>query len=133
MADLLETQPQTGLPDVLLGNEHWREAVVRDSGSTLDTILVQADEPLAGGEAARRVESMQMQNLLVEARDDYALAVLDAPPISESDSGIALAGMVDAVVLVVESGKTPPRDVHKAISALAMSCVRSPFLLLNRA
>jgi Mrp family chromosome partitioning ATPase len=132
MADLLETQPQIGLPDVLAGHEHWREAVVRDPCSTLDTVTVRADEQLPDGEAARQVESMQMQNLLVEAREDYALAVLDAPPITESDSGIALAGMVDAVVLVVESGKTPPRDVHKAISALAISCVRPPLLLLNR-
>jgi polysaccharide biosynthesis transport protein len=133
MGDLLGIQLEQGVQDTLLGHEHWRDAIRQDPRSSLDTLLTTADDAPDDAEATRLIESMQMQNLLVEVREDYNLAVLDAPALSESQSGVALARIVDAVVLVVEAGKTPRQEVHKAISAIGLSSHRPPLLVLNRA
>ena len=58
-------------------------------------------------DSAQLVESMQLQNVLVEARDDYGLIVLDGPPITESGS----AAIARAVGRCGHSGRAG-RDHH---------------------
>ena len=132
LAGLLDMPADAGLINTLLGREHWREAVRRDPASTLDTLLASPPDDDAV-DAGRLIESMQLQSLLAEVRDEYNLVVLDAPAIADSPAASVLARAVDTVILVVESGRTHRDDVLEAVTALGTPDARPPLLVLNQA
>lgn len=129
LAKQLEVSPNNGVVETLLGSEHWRELVSFDRASTLEYLLADG----APQEAGRLLESMQLQNLLCEAREDYNFVVLDAQAVTTSTHSLVLAHMVDAVILVVEARVTSRGDVHAAIEALEGSSAQPPFVVLNKA
>jgi polysaccharide biosynthesis transport protein len=133
LAQLLDVSTSGALVEVLHGQEDWREAVARDSASPLDALLASAEHPADGRQSAQLVESMQLQNVLVEARDDYGLVVLDGPPITETGSAAILARSVDAVILIVQAGVTTQSTLLAALAALGPLPSRPPLLLLNGA
>ncbi len=84
------------LPDVLAGTLVWRDAVLRDPQSPLDLLFAARPAPdshaLLGG--------IRLQNLLVEARDDYTLIVLSAASAATPSDALVLAHRVDASIMV---------------------------------
>lgn len=129
LSRLLDTEPNSGLIDTLLGYEHWREALGRDRQSGLEYLFADGSHEDAG----RLLESMQLQSLLAEAKEEYNFIVLDAQPVSTSHDAMVLARVVDAVALVVAAGTTSRQDVHAAIEALAGASRRPPAIVLNQA
>ncbi len=129
LAKQLEVMPSNGMVETLVGNEHWRELVTRDGASGLEYLLADS-VPVDTG---RLLESMQLQNLIAEAREDYNFVVLDAQAVTVSPHSLVLAHMVDAVVLVVEARATSRRDIHTAIEALEGAAAQPRFVVLNKA
>ena len=88
--------PGGELPAALAGTLGWREAVLRDSQSPLDLLVATApttdSHALLGG--------IRLQNLLVEARDDYTLIVVSAPSAATPSDALVLAHRVDTSVVV---------------------------------
>ncbi len=89
------------LPAVLAGALGWREAVLRDAQSPLDLLVAAASvsdsHALLGG--------IRLQNLLVEARDDYTLIVVSASSAATPSDALVLAHRVDASIMVFSSRK----------------------------
>jgi uncharacterized protein involved in exopolysaccharide biosynthesis/Mrp family chromosome partitioning ATPase len=84
------------LDDVLAGATDWRDAVAPDVTPGLDLLL--GGPPAA---AAPRT-GVPLENLLVEAGEEYDLIVLGAPAAAQPDA-LGLARSSDVTVLVVES------------------------------
>jgi uncharacterized protein involved in exopolysaccharide biosynthesis/Mrp family chromosome partitioning ATPase len=84
------------LDHVLSGDVDWRDAVIADTTPGLDLLLGGT-----GGAGAQR-NGVALENLLVEAADDYDLIVLGAPAASQADA-LGLARSCDVTVLVVEA------------------------------
>ncbi|MDQ3687537.1 MAG: polysaccharide biosynthesis tyrosine autokinase [Acidobacteriota bacterium] len=59
---------------------------------------------------AELLGSAQMHRLLVTLESTFTHIIIDSPPISSFTDGVLLSAVVDGVLLVVHSGKTP-RDV----------------------
>ena len=83
--------------NVLSGDADWRDAVVADSVAGLDLLL-------GGAHQATSTQAVGLENLLVEAQDDYDIIILVGPQARQSDAA-ALVRSADVTVLVVESIK----------------------------
>lgn len=95
------------------GEPDWRDAAQRDRAGLIDL--------LPAGEAARPIDAagrVALENLLVEARDDYALIVIVAPPATDA-TALALARTADTTVLVVDGAAADPAATREASARLA--------------
>jgi protein-tyrosine kinase len=65
-----------------------------------------------------RLASDQMRRVLAEAAMQFDWVIVDTPPVGTVPDANLLATMADAVVLVVEAGRTPARLIQRAADAL---------------
>lgn len=72
----------------------------------------------AAGDPAALLNSPPMLRFLEEAREHYALIVLDTPPINVVSDALLMAQHVDANLLVVRAGRTKAQDLHWARQSL---------------
>ena len=64
---------------------------------------------------AELVGSLRMRECLEAAAGDFALVLLDSPPIVSVADALALSAIADGVVLVVRAGKIPHEVVRRAV------------------
>lgn len=100
------------LADVLQGGADWRDAVIPDPQSPLDLLLT--DRRLAGANAL--LGGVPLQNLLVEARNQYDLVVLSGPAPDAADMQ-ALALRADTTIIVLDAKSGNP-VAQQAVSSL---------------
>jgi uncharacterized protein involved in exopolysaccharide biosynthesis len=112
---LIESGSTGGAKDgVSAGNTgDWRDAVMHDAGSPLDILAV---EDIGGG--AGGLDRIALENLLIEARDDYALIVLSGPVANDAAS-LSLARTADVTVVVVDEAAADPAFTREAATRLA--------------
>ena len=111
IGSLLATD-MNGLIHVLEGRMDWRDAVEADFDGPLDLLLANGKFP----NSYRLLSGVAFQNLLVEAKQDYDLVVMDAPAANSADAA-ALVLHTDATVLLVDA-KTEQPEVREAVSRL---------------
>ena len=71
------------------------------------------------GSAADLLSSNRLPVLIKEAAEAYDMVVIDAPPVLGLADAPLLASVVEATVLVVESGKSRTADVQEMVRRLA--------------
>jgi capsular exopolysaccharide synthesis family protein len=107
---------EPGLSDVLLGRSTLEDAIrMTDTGSL--SLLTTGCLPNLPAEL---LGSPSMRDLLQRLRVEYAVVVLDTPPVLSASDTTVLASEVDASILVLRAGQT---DVTEA--QLAMRQLRS--------
>jgi protein-tyrosine kinase len=64
--------------------------------------------------------SPKMENLVAELKRRYPerYVIFDCPPLLTAPDALIFSSYVDGVILVVEAGKTPREQVHKAVELL---------------
>ncbi len=77
------------------------------------------------------LSSDRMKRVLQEASARFDWVVIDTPPVALLTDAHLLASLVDAVLLVVQSGKTPVSAINKAIESVGRERVLG--VVLNRA
>jgi capsular exopolysaccharide synthesis family protein len=77
--------------------------------------------------------SATMQSIIAKVKSTADLLIFDTPPIGAFTDATVLGATVDAVVLVVERGRTPIRDIRLSIETLAGVGVTPLGVVLNRA
>lgn len=73
----------------------------------------------------------RMRRILDEARDQFEWVIIDTPPVALLTDAHLLSGLVDAVLLVVQCGKTPLPALKTAVEAVGRERVVG--VVLNRA
>jgi non-specific protein-tyrosine kinase len=83
-------------------------------------------------ESAELLGSSQMAAFMQEIRQRYRdrFIILDTPPLLDSADTLALAPLVDGIVVVVDAGKTPMPDIQKALALLPQEKILG--LVMNR-
>ncbi len=127
LARILKVPPSNGLIETLQGGEHWQEQVRQDGRTSLDHLLVEGAQPAAN----QLLDSMQLQNLVAEARDEYNLVVMDSQPIGSATQSMVLAHIVDAVVLVVGARHSKRAAVRESIRTLSSASRKPVVMALN--
>jgi polysaccharide biosynthesis transport protein len=129
LAGILGVIPSGGLIETLNGHEHWPENLARDNQTTMDLLLVGRPQPTA----SQLLETMQLQSLMAETKEEYNLVVVDGHPVTQELHSVTLANVVDAVVLVVAAGETGREQVRAAVNAVSSAARRPPVVALSQA
>jgi non-specific protein-tyrosine kinase len=84
---------------------------------------------------AELVSSASMDRLIAQLVDDFEfdIVILDAPPVLTAADAAVLSSKADAVLLVVQSGRTGRRVAQQAIAALQQAGARILGAVLNQA
>lgn len=107
-----------GLGEVLRGRADWRQALVKDTVSSVDV--------LGSGFIGEQLPSLDvpiMATLLADARKEYDLVLLDAPPVLGLWDAECLSRLCDATILLVRWRKTPQRVFANALRTVSASPV----------
>jgi succinoglycan biosynthesis transport protein ExoP len=80
---------------------------------------------------AELVSSERMQHLLASVGGEYDFVVIDSPPLACATDSVVLSVLVDGVILVVQSGKSPRQIVQHARKELASVGARLFGVVLN--
>ena len=62
--------------------------------------------------------SMRMRDLIVQAREDYDVVIVDAPPVLAATDAVLLSTQCDATIVVVRAGQTHDYDLDATLEAL---------------
>ena len=77
------------------------------------------------------LSSDRMRRVLQEASARFDWVIIDTPPVALLTDAHLLASLVDAVLLVVQAGKTPLAAINKAVEAVGRERILG--IVLNRA
>jgi capsular exopolysaccharide synthesis family protein len=118
----------TGLGDLLAGVASLDDAIVRtDAG--IDFI----GPGTPGSRVIERLSNGKFESVMAELRDRYDLIVVDSPPAVVAGDAMALAGKVDAAVLVIRALQEQRGLVARLINQLQDSHCELLGVLLNGA
>jgi exopolysaccharide/PEP-CTERM locus tyrosine autokinase len=106
-----------GLVDHLLNDASISELLINPDGSG-KMVVLPAGKPLYG--STELLGSPKMQALVEEMKSRYQerFVIFDSPPILAVPDALVFSAYVDAVILVVEAGKTSSQQILKAIELL---------------
>jgi len=105
-----------GLVDYLVNDKPLKDLIVWPGIENLSII--------SGGqtveESTELLSSFKMKDLVSEmkSRYDNRYILLESPPILSCPDTAAFAPLVDAIVMVIEAGRTSARDIKKAIKLI---------------
>ena len=116
LEDALARPSEPGLPVFLEEPSAWRECVETDRLSGLDYLTA----PRYMSRVSPYLNSDALEIILVEARRDYDLVIIDSPPIMRVPDAMLLARAADAVAMVVSWRRTPRRMVQEAMRRLSL-------------
>jgi capsular exopolysaccharide synthesis family protein len=77
------------------------------------------------------LSSDRMRRVLQEASTRFDWVIIDTPPVALLTDAHLLASLVDAVLLVIQAGKTPLAAINKAVEAVGRERILG--VVLNRA
>jgi succinoglycan biosynthesis transport protein ExoP len=118
---LLDAPEGDGLVPLLRGEAtELHDAVIRvplngDPGEAFDALVAGNPER----SPADLLDTPRMRDLLVQARRDYELVILDVPPVTVAADAIPLLRQADGVVVVARLGRDSKEDAQQLAAMLA--------------
>jgi non-specific protein-tyrosine kinase len=109
-------QDLPGLSDYLIGQCEIGDVLINPGIERF--VMLPAGRPLTN--SAELLGSLRMQMLLREMKERYAdrFIIFDSAPVLTSADPLVLAGLVDAILVVVEAEKTTREDVKKVFDMM---------------
>lgn len=120
---------QPGLVDVLAGKAQIEDVIIEDPATK--TFIIPAGSN--AGNPADLLISQRMHEVIRQLRENYDLVVLDTSPLLSVVDALALATMVDKILVIVEWSRTPRASVSEAFKALRPEAHRIAGVVLNQA
>ena len=121
-----KTQP--GLSELLRGTAELRDVI--DIDPITDTCVIPAGSIVPN--PADLLMSQRMRDLIAQLRNEYDYIVIDAAPLLPVVDALALATMVDKILLIVEWNRTPRGTVSEAFKVLRPQASRIAGIVLNK-
>ncbi|MBP3038581.1 CpsD/CapB family tyrosine-protein kinase [Bacillaceae bacterium Marseille-Q3522] len=116
-----------GLTNVLEGETHIFEAIKHTGIGKLDVLT---SGPIPSNQA-ELMGGAKMTGILAIASEAYDIVLIDSAPILEATSTQMLAGQCDAVVLVVQKGKTKQQKVLDTQKIIDLAKAKLIGVILN--
>jgi len=117
-----------GLTETLIG-AIGRDRAIRPTGvDNLSIITAGATPP----NSSELIGSAAMHSLLSAVAQTYDFVIVDSPPLFPISDGLLLSTMVDGVVLVVDSSRTPKKQVKMARARLQYARAKIFGFVLNK-
>lgn len=128
LADLLDLPPEPGLTAVLAGSCALEDAVGRWGTPAVDVLVAGA----VTSNPSELLASPRAEHVLAEVRSAYDLVVVNAPALLHAADGAALAALADGAVVVVDSRRTPQRQLASALERLELAGAPALGVVLTR-
>lgn len=133
IGELLGFGDGAGLTDVLTSGAAWRDQIrgwraYPPSGRQLDVLTAR---PVAKG-ASDLIASPDMSGMLLQARTQYDVVIVDCPDLHSVTDAAAVAAQADHVLLVLDARTARQRPVDKAVQKLRMAGGRILGVVMNR-
>lgn len=116
----LDLEPSAGLTSVLIGEAALHD-VTQEWGP--DGLEVLASGPIPPNPNELLGGSV-MEQLLLKAREDYSLVIIDTPPILPVADALIVAAIADGAILVVRHGHTTGEQVSRSLEMLQSASAR---------
>lgn len=112
----LSYESDKGLADYLLNGTPFSEIVVWPGIEKLT--IISGGQPI--GTSSELLGSPGMRKLIKEMKNRYPerFIIFDSPPVLSCSDALALAQLVDSIVVVVRADKTSRKDIVKALEML---------------
>ena len=113
---MLSYQSNKGLVDYLMHSTPFSEIVVWPGIEKLT--IISGGKPT--GAFSEIIGSPGMRRLIEEMKNRYPerYVIFDSPPVLSCSDTLALAPLVDSIIMVVRAGKTSRKDIVKALDML---------------
>jgi succinoglycan biosynthesis transport protein ExoP len=119
---------QPGLSELLRGTAGLADVI--DIDPVTDACVIPAGSIVPN--PADLLMSQRMRDLIAQLRDQYDYVVMDASPLLPVVDALALATMVDKILVVVEWSNTPRASVSDAFKILRPEAHRIAGIVLNK-
>jgi len=117
-----------GLSNVLTGELTWREALQTIDGRPNLSILTAGP----GSHRAADLMGPRLSELLDEFAKEFALVILDSPPLLGFAEGLQIASAADGVLIISRAGETKRKTVATVVSTLQRVRANIIGVVLNR-
>ena len=102
------------ITDFLAGEASLRQTLLTDKERGLGLLLSKHGVK----NSTERVKSKYMQELIMQARKNVDVVIIDTPPMSVSPDAECIAELADAAILVVRQNLAPTRVINDAIDII---------------
>jgi capsular exopolysaccharide synthesis family protein len=117
----------TGLSNVLIGRMHWRDAVMPTQYENFSVMLAGPAPP----NASELVLSKHLEELFVEARDEYDYILIDTPPVGLITDALLMMRHADVTLFVVNTRFANKDHVMNAVESLQGGAAKNVGFILN--
>lgn len=111
----LNARFEFGLIEALVEGKPWRSALMKNDARNFYFLPAVTRGQFTHSD--QLLSSVAMRNFLEDAKTEFTYIVVDLPPIGPVIDAVAFAPLIDALVLVVEWGKTPRKLVRSILAA----------------
>ena len=127
----LGLQVDLGLSDHLLENIPLEQILIHPA---IRHLVIAPGASQAVRQSSELLASPRMRQLVHELKTRYAsrLVIFDLPPVFSTDDTLAFSPYIDALLLVVEEGKTQRQDVAEAVEILKSTNQNLLGIVLNK-
>jgi polysaccharide biosynthesis transport protein len=119
---------QPGLSELLTGTAELTDVI--DIDPVTNTCLIPAGSIVPN--PADLLMSRRMRDLIAHLRNRFDYIVIDAPPLLLVIDALALATMVDKILVIVEWGRTSRASISEALKVLRPEAHRVAGIILNK-
>jgi polysaccharide biosynthesis transport protein len=128
-SDAFRTKRQLGLSDLLQGTARLTDVITKDPMTK--TYVIPAGSMVPN--AADRLKSQRMRDLISALRSVFDYVVLDTSPLLPVVDALVLATVADQVLVIVEWSRTPRGTIAEAFKVLRPEADRVAGIVLNKA
>lgn len=116
VSNTIGIKPECGLSDYLLKDKTMEEVLINPQ---IEHLVIAPTKRVESG-SSELLSSPRMTRFVADARERYPerVVIFDLPPVLVGDDVVALSQQLDALLLVVEDGKTQSKDLSRAIELL---------------
>jgi len=122
-------KPNSGLSNLLLGEGPIGDYLTKTKTPNLRVLGSGSNPP----NPSELMGSTAMQRVLAMLQGSADLLIFDAPPIAPVTDATVLGALVDGLILVVESGKTPIQVINRSLDTLRAVGIEPMGVVLNKA
>jgi capsular exopolysaccharide synthesis family protein len=127
LGKFLGEKQEWGLTSVIMGVAELDEAIVA-TGNENFRVLMSGPKP---PNPAELVSSQAMRELLQRLRGEYDYVIVDAPPVLAVSDAIAMAPMMDGVLVVASHGIANRDGAHRTMELLSKVKTRVLGVVIN--
>jgi capsular exopolysaccharide synthesis family protein len=128
VAERLDLDDAVGTTSVLIGQVSLDDALQEHRGSGL-TVLTAGPVPPNPSEL---LQSIAMEKLLHELREQYDVVLLDAPPLLPVTDAALLAAQADGAIVVVRHGRTSREQLRHALDRVEAVDAKIAGVVMNQ-